>query len=242
MLELNTNLLAELGGWQALKEARGLVERGRVTEARREGAVIRARVQGAEKIHEPRITLAERVANVEVHCTCIEAKRHGRVCAHALAAGLALLLPASASRPEVKAAVKSLPAASPREQGPRRWLMEEAPAGTPVLEITVLLPLQLPDALGRDPVRVILEARRGGEGPLQPFDVVRRDMASGFAVTEEDERILSALEKMMGVSTGINLISLGRIGIFFRALSGHPRIWLGKKQRIEVKAARSDPR
>ena len=28
MLELNTNLLAEIGGWPALKEARGLVERG----------------------------------------------------------------------------------------------------------------------------------------------------------------------------------------------------------------------
>ena len=70
MVELNQGLLADLGGWPALKEARALVERGKVLEVTREGAVIRARVQGAEKIHEPQITLADRVANVSVRCTC----------------------------------------------------------------------------------------------------------------------------------------------------------------------------
>src|ERR1700734_2779402 len=92
-VELSTNLLVELGGWPALKEARALVGQGRVTNARREGDVILASVRGAEKTYEPQITLAERVANVEVHCTCAESRRTGRVCAHALAAGLALLQP-----------------------------------------------------------------------------------------------------------------------------------------------------
>src|SRR5271168_184573 len=91
MLELTTSLLVDIGGWPALKEARGMVERGRVSDARRDGAVIRARVQGAEKIHEPQITLADRVANIEVRCTCAASRRTGRVCAHVLAAGLALL-------------------------------------------------------------------------------------------------------------------------------------------------------
>ena len=90
-VELTNDLLAEIGGWAALKEARGLVERGRVRDARRDGAVIRARVQGAEKVYEAQITLADRVANIEVRCTCAESRRSGRVCAHALAAGLAML-------------------------------------------------------------------------------------------------------------------------------------------------------
>jgi hypothetical protein len=97
MLELNTNLLVEIGGWPAMKEARGLVERGRVSNARREGDIIRARVQGAEKIHEPQITLADRVANIDVRCTCAEFRRAGRVCPHILAAGLALLQPVKTS-------------------------------------------------------------------------------------------------------------------------------------------------
>ena len=74
-LELTNNLLAEIGGWPALKEARTLVERGRVSDVQRDGAVIRARVQGAEKIYEAQITLADRAANVEVRCTCAESRR-----------------------------------------------------------------------------------------------------------------------------------------------------------------------
>ena len=84
-------LLAEIGGWPVLKEARALVERGKVLEAAREGALIRGRVQGGEKIYDAQILLAERVAGVEVRCTCIESRRTGRVCAHALAVGSALL-------------------------------------------------------------------------------------------------------------------------------------------------------
>jgi len=97
MLELNLNLLAEIGGWAALKEARALVARGRVSEARREGAVIRARVQGGEKTHEPQITLADRVADIEVRCGCMEFRKTGRVCPHVLAAGVALLQPVKAA-------------------------------------------------------------------------------------------------------------------------------------------------
>src|SRR5271168_2120934 len=97
-LELTNNLLAEIGGWPALKEARALVERGRVRDARRDGDTIRATVQGAEKTHQPQIILADRVANIEVRCTCAESRRTGRVCAHALAAGLAWLQPSVGSR------------------------------------------------------------------------------------------------------------------------------------------------
>ena len=105
MLELNLNLLAEIGGWPALKEARALVDRGRVTEARREGAVIRARVQGGEKIHEPQLTLADRVADIEVRCSCAEFRKTGRVCPHVLAAGVALLQPPKAPLPARPASV-----------------------------------------------------------------------------------------------------------------------------------------
>jgi len=96
MLELTTNLLVEIGGWPAFKEAQTLVGRRRVRDAHRDGAVIRARIQGAEKIYDAQITLADRAANIEVRCSCAESRRSGRVCAHALAAGLALLQPAAA--------------------------------------------------------------------------------------------------------------------------------------------------
>ncbi len=108
MLELNTNLLVEIGGWPALKEGRTLVERGKVSDVQRDGAVIRARVQGAERVYEPQITLADRAANVEVRCTCMEFRKSGRVCGHIMGAGLAFLQP-----PKVAVA-------GPRDGGSRR--------------------------------------------------------------------------------------------------------------------------
>jgi superfamily II DNA or RNA helicase len=93
MVELSTDLLVDLGGWPAMKEARGLVERGRVGDVKREGARINGRVQGAEKSYDAQIVLGERVSSVEVKCTCPESRRSGRVCAHAIAVGLAALKP-----------------------------------------------------------------------------------------------------------------------------------------------------
>jgi superfamily II DNA or RNA helicase len=234
-LELNVNLLAEIGGWQALKEARGLVERGKVSEVRREGETIRARVQGAEKIYDAQITLADRVAGIEVRCTCIESRRSGRVCAHALAAGLAMLQPAKTPGP------KSSGFAKTPTTGPKRWLIEEAPAEASRIEVTVLLPLQLAEGLAKDPVRIILEGRRGNDEEAQPWDSVVRDGARGFAVSEEDERVLRALESMAGGVSGIAAVPRTKIGGFLRVLDGHPRVWLGKKQRITVRASSERP-
>ena len=157
MLELNPNLLAEIGGWAALKEARALVERGRVRDARREGAVIRARVQGAERAYEAQITLADRVANIEVRCTCAESRRSGRVCAHALAAGLALLQPAKAEggRRAPREGQPRGPAAATTDR--RRIIFSTRPDGALELisegsrrEARVVPRAQIPDFLARE--------------------------------------------------------------------------------------------
>jgi superfamily II DNA or RNA helicase len=124
-LELNTNLLVDIGGWPALKEARALVERGRVRDVHRDGDIIRARVQGAEKVYDAQITLADRVANIEMRCTCAESRRTGRVCAHALAAGLALLQPVKAG------ADRSLPVRYANPDNTRTRGVSEPPGGGP---------------------------------------------------------------------------------------------------------------
>jgi hypothetical protein len=264
-VELTTNLLAEIGGWPALKEARVMVDRGRVHDARREGDTIRARIQGAEKTNDAQIILADRIANIEVRCTCAESRRTGRVCAHALAAGLALLQPAksaiaasgsrrtpgdgqpSGSRETPDSSLLSgsakpterrrevSPSDSPSNRRLPRFLLEEAPTGTPHLELTVLLPLNLKEAFARDVIRVILEINS------QPFDAAIRPFSLGIAVSETDDRVLTALENLTGSATGINAIPRDRIGALLHALGDHPRVWLGKKQRLEIQAFAERP-
>ena len=76
-LELSTGLLAEIGGWAALKEARILFERGKVTEVRREGNILRGSVQGAEKIYEAQIVArgARRAGGSALHLPRIAPQR-----------------------------------------------------------------------------------------------------------------------------------------------------------------------
>jgi superfamily II DNA or RNA helicase len=233
-LDLTTNLLAEIGGWPALNEARGLVERGRVSDARREGDTIRARVRGAEKTHEPQLILADRVANIEVHCTCAESRRTGRVCPHVLAAGLALLQPVKA--PVAKPAASSAPASTSKPIGPKRWLIGEAPAGTPVLEVTVLLPLQLMESLTKDRMQIILETKIEKDAQTQPWDSIIRSLTQGFAISEADDQFFAAIESATGTLSGVNIVPRAKINNVLRALADHPRVWLGKKQRIDVHA------
>jgi superfamily II DNA or RNA helicase len=238
VLELSTNLLVELGGWPALKEARVLLERGKVSGAKRESDIISAQVRVDEKTYEPRITLAERVAQVEVRCTCVESRRTGRVCAHALAAGLALLNPASSAQP---ASPPKLSAGSPQPLSkpvgrPKRWLIDEAPPETPIIQVDILLPLQLPEALKQDSLRVILEVRRDLADAALPWEPTLRDLPHGFAVDENDLRVLDTVEKITAPLAGINSVPRAQINRFLRSLSNHPRVWLGKKQHIEVEA------
>jgi superfamily II DNA or RNA helicase len=232
-LELSTNLLVELGGWPALKEARVLVAQGRVTDARREGEVICASVRGAEKIYEPRIVLAERVAKVEVRCTCAESRRSGRVCAHALAAGLALLQPATASAP--KPAAPSAPARS------RPWQVAGTGPEKRPLEITAIFSPHFVEALKKDSIRIILEAKWENAERAIPWDAIMPELQAGFAVSEDDDRLLSGLEEATDAVIGVNAVARKKMPALLRALAGHPRVWLGKSQRVEIEATADRP-
>jgi superfamily II DNA or RNA helicase len=234
-VELSTNLLVELGGWAALKEARGILAQGRVTNARREGGVILASVRGAEKIYEPRIALGERVATVEVRCTCAESRKTGRVCAHALAAGLALLQPA---------VVAPVIAAKPAAIAPARsrpWQLDGTSPEKPRIEVIAIFSPHFAEALKRDSVRIILEARRENAGATIPWDAIAAELQQGFIVSDEDDRLLSEIEEVTGAVIGVNAVPRKKMPALLRALAGHPRVWLGKTQRLEIVAARERP-
>ena len=136
----------------------------------------------------------------------------------------------------------SVPAPSPAQKNLRRWLNGEAPAGVPAIECAALLPLRLEEALGQNSLRVILEARSPEGSTTVPWETARRDFKNGFAVDEDDARLLDALEKTTGAVAGLNAVPRERWAAFLRSLAGHPRIWLGKKERIEVHAAADRPK
>src|SRR5687768_10148522 len=89
-IPLSEKLLADAGGWAALKEARGILAAGRVMEAQYEPPYLLGRVRGGEVEYRSGLKIAGKT-DIENTCTCIDSRRRGLVCAHSLAVGLAVL-------------------------------------------------------------------------------------------------------------------------------------------------------
>lgn len=116
-MEITEKWLGEIGGWQAMKAARGLVDAGVASVTSAEAGLIRG-IVGAGKM---RFTAGLRIrsrTDVENLVTCPAARRGGRMCEHALAVALMHL---RADAPQAKAtAAPSSPArpASPPAETP----------------------------------------------------------------------------------------------------------------------------
>ncbi|PTY03526.1 hypothetical protein DB346_06530 [Verrucomicrobia bacterium LW23] len=145
----------------------------------------------------------------------------------------------------------------------RRVLLGNAPAEARRLEPMFLLPLTFPegaDRLGRDGgIRLIIEARvmsqatamstvpEGRKEAFQPWDsVIRANVLSGretlFAVTEDDEAVLSVVEKACGGTiSGMCHISRDHLHALFSAMAVHPSVWLGKKSPVRIRRSTVKP-
>lgn len=99
-VDLTEDFLIKLGGYAVFQQARVLLATGKVSEAVWAEPILRGKVlQGGKarptvlKIHGPR--------EVEIHCSCPEARRDGKICVHAVAVGLAALAPAPVQEQEI---------------------------------------------------------------------------------------------------------------------------------------------
>ena len=73
-IELSEKILADAGGWQAMKEARGLLKAGRVLSANWEPPRLTGEVQGGSGSITTGL-LIEGPIDVESLCTCMENRR-----------------------------------------------------------------------------------------------------------------------------------------------------------------------
>ena len=121
MVPITERFLSDAGGWQALKQARGIHELGRVLEATYEPPLLQGRVREGEGELKCGLRILT-ASNVENLCTCRVSRREGMICAHSLAVGLAIIKPKPvAAAPPLVAAAPTSASATPAN----------APAGPP---------------------------------------------------------------------------------------------------------------
>ena len=99
-VELDKDLLVDLGGWSVLKEAQGLQESGCVRETDWDKKVLRGTVQVGDKNYFPRLNFRSTIF-AENRCNCLPGQS-GQICAHAIALCLEEMAPKPGPTPKTE--------------------------------------------------------------------------------------------------------------------------------------------
>jgi len=151
-MEITEKWLGDIGGWQALKAARALVEAGKVTLGNADAGLIRGLAGHGKTQFACGLRIKTR-SDVENLCAC-PASRRGMICDHSLAVALVWLKPQSVPAPRPPAA----PSLQPQEKAPVRTVQRVAGS------YTVFLPESLLTSGLREPVSAYIKYSPDGEG------------------------------------------------------------------------------
>jgi superfamily II DNA or RNA helicase len=242
-LELTEALLAKIAGWEAIKQARALLEMDRVLSSFWEAPLLRGVVQeGGASLRAGLIIKSS--SDVENMCPCRQSRQYGMICSHSVAVGLHYIRSrtesssaASSSRsglasPPPARAISSRPEpAKPRAKALLR--STDSAAGSP-LELHFLFPPNFAEAASKGRVMVCIEGVwSDGRNPLNaiPLNIT-------FRLSQQDEAILARLEQFNGGDTpGMAMLSTAQFLELLPLWVDHPRLTLGRSQAITVQAA-----
>ena len=225
--ELTAELLSRIAGWEAVKQARGIVAAGRVREATWAPPRLTGLVQDGGTSLRTGLVIHDAI-NVDNLCSCRAARRDGIICPHAVAVGLQVIAdrerPAPTSEPPA-------PAKPDRPAGHHLQRASANEAGEPV-ELHVILPPNFATALAKGRIMVVIESVwRRGRAPLNTLP-----LTTPFSFALEDLALLDALETLAGEPAGMVMLSAKEFGALLIPLTGHPRVTLGRQQPFTVTA------
>ena len=216
MVPITERFLSECGGWQALREARGMLAAGRVLDAAYVPPLLEGRVRTAESEVRAGLRILS-ATNVENTCTCRESRREGRICAHSLAVGLAFLSPRPAAVPTA-APIPAKPA--PVAAGAAFSTESGEPA-----ELHVVLPPNFAGAWEKGGIHVGLEAGVAGRRTL----VSALDRAKVWRVSAADLALIDKWRALHdGATPGLSALPREAFLALLSTLSGHPRVTFGR--------------
>ena len=202
-MELTDAWLMEMGGWQEMKRARALYAAGAVLSSAFDGTRLTGSVRDTGKDLSAGLLLRSR-SDMDNLCTCFQSKRHGTLCAHALAVGTAWV-----HRHEKQPARPGEAAAAPASSSPGavRPLITPAAASGPLL---FSLTPNFIIALQRQKLGIAVLAAANTEScvPDQPLLLW-----------------LGSLQQKT-VPPHLSLSGTPQITAALAALSGHPRIFV----------------
>lgn len=214
----------EAGGWKEMKSARGMHRSGLVGEVAYENGWLEGVVLIGGQRKKVRMRVVSRT-HMENKCSCLMARREGRVCAHAIAVGLEVIEPTPG--PE------EVPLETEGETPEQHWpaVTEGFDEEAYSVQCRVMLPLKVADSWERGQLLVVFGTEYEGEEHLLASwgeDYV-------LQVGEDDSRLLETLQRLFpgGPPGAVNLDRRQFLEVL-EALVGHPRVSFGKKDDATV--------
>lgn len=247
-VELTEAFLAKIAGWEAMKQARSLIERGQVLSSNWTPPILKGVVQEGATSYRAGLVIQDAI-DLENICSCRASRQWGTICAHSVAVGLHALkklIPAEDSRPDLGLRVDAPDPGSPALAGIPVGLLKKAPAKPPSgkrlrraddseagepLELWIILPPNSAVSLSRGRGMLYFEGQwRGGRAPLNALPLHYR-----WKLSSQDLRILESIEELAGGETSPMVqVTVTDFCRLLPELAGHPRIRQGKTDQIEV--------
>jgi superfamily II DNA or RNA helicase len=236
-LEITERLLSDAGGWQALKEGKGLWEAGKVQGAAYEPPFLRGTVRDGVKEYKSGLRLVTRT-NIENLCSCRLSRERGMVCAHSMAVGIAFLKGGEVVNKSVNNRVNN--SVNPFQgQGANvevtiaeKWPYFELKSGTEAILNVVIAP-NFTSGWEKNSVPLGVEIETGGKTVLAHAI----NPAGTYRVSPEDLRALTAIRTVSnGELPGMMTLDRAQCRVVLQALSGHPRVTLGRGKPVSAEA------
>ncbi|HEX8312181.1 MAG TPA: DEAD/DEAH box helicase, partial [Chthoniobacteraceae bacterium] len=227
MIPLNERLLADAGGWQALKHARSLQEMGRVISAAYAPPLLEGRVREGETEYRSGLRIASK-SNIENLCGCRPSRQFGTICAHSLAVGLEVLKPR-----QVPVTAAPAPAAAPVAAvapAPARPYFATEGDGAPVQLFIILAP-NFAAGWEKNAITFGVEGAVNGRRVL----LSALDKARQYRCDAHDLALVETLRAQLGGELpGMALLPREVFLGILPALTGHPRVTFGKSTAVNV--------
>jgi SNF2 family DNA or RNA helicase len=235
-IQITEKLLIAAGGWQAIKHARALCEMGRVQGAVWSPPMLKGHVREGDTEYSAGLKIKTQ-SDIENLCTCRASRQWGTICAHSIAVGLAWIA-GRAPRP-----TSPIPARGPASSAPAARLSEPPAPNLPFradpaaeTRLHVVLAPDLPASWRKRQLLVGLELSKGSDRALLDGGA-NGASAAVRSLLPEDLRVVERLARVIKeVPGGMSLLGREQFLEMLEALSGHPRITLGRSGALSVSA------